>query len=64
VAGLSGQNVTDEKVEYYRALAEKMLSHARMAASEEARAGFLDLAQSWNDMADRIEALAKGKTRQ
>jgi hypothetical protein len=41
-----------------------MLEQARKAANEEAKAGFLDLAESWRDMAEKLEAAAKRQTRQ
>jgi hypothetical protein len=45
-----------ESAEYYRALAAKMLEQAAKAVTAEARQGFLNLATSWKEMAEKIDA--------
>jgi hypothetical protein len=52
-----------EDAGYYRTLAKKMLDQAQKAKDEEARKGFLDLAQSWRELADKIDALDKNPPR-
>ena len=46
-----------EKPEYYRALAEKMRGQAEKAASPEMRHIFLDLAASWQELAESLESI-------
>ncbi len=53
--------MTLESAFYYRNLAKKMLEQAGKAKDEEAKAEFLQLAASWQDLADKIEALDKAK---
>jgi hypothetical protein len=48
-----------EDAAYYRALAKKMTEQAKKARDVEARQGFFDLAQSWQELADKLDALSK-----
>jgi hypothetical protein len=59
--GSAGWRVEAHSAGYYRALAQKMLEQAKKAANEEARAGFLNLAASWHEMADKIESVEPKK---
>jgi hypothetical protein len=52
--------VVVEKASEYRALAQKMLEQAKRASDEDARAGFLRLAASWHELADKVEAVHFG----
>jgi hypothetical protein len=53
---LSGEKpVIPGSPEYYRARAKEMLELAAQAATEEAKASFLTLAQNWEGLADWAE---------
>ena len=45
-----------ERAAHYRELADEMRSRASIAATEETRLGYLDMAVQWLDMADSLEA--------
>ena len=50
-----------EKAEYYRSLARKMVEQAQRTRDAEAKSGLLQLATSWNDLADKVEAIGRGE---
>ena len=52
----------NERAECYRAYAHQMLAHAKEAASDEIRAGFVRIAEDWFTLADSTEAVARAAT--
>ena len=50
-----GQEISSGSAGYYRARARDMLRQAEQAASEDARAQFLKLADQWHRLAQKVE---------